>query len=386
MVLVTRGPGAANAAIAVHTAYQDATPLVLMVGLIPVADRNRESFQEFDLHAWFGSTAKKVVILDDPDSAAGLVDDALFTAASGRPGPVVIGLPEDVLVRRTDHAPVPPRWPAAPAPSAAQLDQLAVLLDRAERPLIVVGGDGWAAGTGAGLADWAHGHGIPVASDFRAYDAVPHSSPSYVGSLGYGRSDALARRLDEADLLVLVGCVRGDVLSDGYRRGLSTPTVLVNPDVDAHGHAGRIDLQLVATPASFTATLPAITKHPTADWLDPARAEHLAFATPWPAPDRGVDLYQVMGQLATAIEDDAVITYGAGNHALWAARYLPHNSAGSLAAPRNGAMGMGVPAAVAASIIFPGRARCSLCEIPGGGRARRQWRAPDGEPRARSRS
>lgn len=268
---------------------------------------------------------------------------------------MVIGLPEDVLVRRTDHAPVPPRRPAAPAPSAAQLDQLAVLLDRAERPLIVVGGDGWAAGTGAGLADWAHGHGIPVASDFRAYDAVPHSSPSYVGSLGYGRSDALARRLDEADLLVLVGCVRGDVLSDGYRRGLSTPTVLVNPDVDAHGHAGRIDLQLVATPASFTATLPAITKHPTADWLDPARAEHLAFATPWPAPDRGVDLYQVMGQLATAIEDDAVITYGAGNHALWAARYLPHNSAGSLAAPRNGAMGMGVPAAVAASIIFPGR-------------------------------
>ena len=355
VVIVTRGPGAANAAIAVHTAYQDQTPLVLMVGLIPVADRNRESFQEFDLHAWFGSTAKKVVILDDPHSAAHLVDDALYTAASGRPGPVVIGLPEDVLVELTEATAVTPRPYASPAPSATQLDQLAARLDAAERPLIVVGGDGWDGDTGATLAAWAAAAGIPIASDFRAYDAVPHASEAWVGSLGYGRSDALARRFEQADLLVFLGCVRSDALSDGYLRGLDVPTVVVNPDVDAHGHAGRLDLQLVSTVANLVADLPEVASHPAADWLARARAEHLAYTTPHPIPDNGVDLYQAMAHLATVLEDDTVITYGAGNHALWPALYLPHNSPHSLAAPRNGAMGMGVPAAVAASLVFPGR-------------------------------
>jgi acetolactate synthase I/II/III large subunit len=355
VVLVTRGPGAANAAIAVHTAWQDQTPLVLMIGLIPIADRNRESFQEFDPHAWFGSTAKKVLILHDADSAAQLVDDALYTAASGRRGPVVIGLPEDVLTHLTAAEAVTPREFAQPAPTDSQLASLASLLNRAERPLVVVGGDGWDGPTGRTLATWASAAGIPIAADFRAYDAVPHDSDSYVGSLGYGRSDALAATLDDADLLLFVGCVRGDVLSDGYTIGMRATTVLVNPDVDAHAHTGPIDLQLVSTIAEFVGVLPSVTPHDPDTWLRPARSAHLDFVTPVPHPDAGVDLYEAMSELAKQIDDDVVVTYGAGNHAIWAGRYLAHTSPHSLVAPRNGAMGVGVPAAVAAALVFPGR-------------------------------
>lgn len=357
VAMVTRGPGAANAFIAVHTAWQDATPMILFVGLIPVADRGRESFQEFDLTAWFGSTAKKVFVLDDAASAARVVDDAIHTALSGRPGPVVIGLPEDVLVHRVPDATVPPRRPSAPAPDDAAMLELGALLERAKRPLIVVGGEGWDEASGTALAAWAAEHRIPVAADFRAYDAVPHDSPSYIGSLGYSRSDALARRVDEADLLIFAGGVRSDVLSDGYRIGLAAPTAVVNPDADALGHFGRLDLQIVSTVDRFVERLESLPRPlgVSDDWLTGARTDHDRFRTPGADGGRGVDLALVMGILAEEMTDDAVVTYGAGNHAVWAGRYLAHNSANSLAAPRNGAMGMGIPAAVAASLAFPGR-------------------------------
>lgn len=360
VALVTRGPGAANAAIAVHTAYQDQTPLVLMIGLIPVSDRNRESFQEFDPQAWFGSTAKKVVVLDDPDSAAELVDDALFTAASGRPGPVVIGLPEDVLTHLTEREEVVPRRAATPGPTQSQIAELTEAVVAAERPLIVAGGDGWRDGAGEQLGEWAAAAGIPVATDFRAYDAIPHHSPAFAGSLGYGRADALATRFDTADLLIFVGAVRGDVLSDGYTRGFNAKTVVVNPDPDLLGHSGRVDQQIVSTVREFVSALPAPPIRQYTGWAHDAREDQLAFRTPSPHPDNGVDLYEAMRYLEAALQGQAIVTYGAGNHALWAARYLSHNLSNSLVAPRNGAMGVGIPAAVAASLVFPERTVVSV--------------------------
>jgi len=361
VAMVTRGPGAANAFIAVHTAHQDATPMILFVGLIPVADRGRESFQEFDINAWFGSTAKKVVTLDDAASAARVVDDAVFTALSGRPGPVVIGLPEDVLVQAVDAATVEPRRVARTQPADAGLAELEARLAASSRPLVVVGGEGWDQSSSEALAGWAERQGIPVLADFRAYDAVPHGSGSYTGYLGYARSDANALRLDEADLLLFVGCVRSDVLSDGYTRGLDAVTVVVNPDADLKGHFGRVDQHLPAHVAAFAEALvrraPAV--QPAAGWLAEARADYEKFSTA--QPDAGsaepgyVDLDVVMEVLKQEMDDDAVITYGAGNHSLWPARYLRHNAANSLAAPRNGAMGMGIPAAVAASLAYPDR-------------------------------
>lgn len=357
VAMVTRGPGAANAFIAIHTAHQDATPLILFVGLIPVADRGRESFQEFDINAWFGSTAKKVVTLDDAASAARVVDDAIFTALSGRPGPVVIGIPEDVLVHVVPDATVEPRKFARPEPAAADLDELNQKLSTARKPLVVVGGEGWTQESGEQLAAWASRNSVPVLADFRAYDAVPHRSDAYAGFLGYGRSDANAQRLDDADLLVFVGCVRGDVLSDGYKRGLDAETVVVNADANLLGHFGRVDQHIIADVTAFASALAATntTGERAEGWFASARADQLAFSTPQPDGGIGVDLGVAMEVLKKEMAADAVLTFGAGNHALWPARYLDHNSADSLAAPRNGAMGMGIPAAVAASLAYPGR-------------------------------
>lgn len=357
VAMVTRGPGAANAFIAIHTAHQDATPVILFVGLIPVADRGRESFQEFDINAWFGSTAKKVVTLDDAASAARVVDDAIFTALSGRPGPVVIGLPEDVLVHAIDAGTVEPRKVSRPAPAAPDLAELETRLAAASKPLIVVGGEGWTQESGEALAGWAARHGVPVVADFRAYDAVPHRSDAYAGFLGYGRSDANAARLDAADLMIFLGCVRGDVLSDGYTRGLGADTVVVNADADLLGHFGRMDQHITADVTAFSTVLAGMESavRPAAGWFADARADYLKFSSAQPDGGTGVDLGVVMEILKQEMADDAVLTFGAGNHALWPARYLQHNSANSLAAPRNGAMGMGIPAAVAASLAYPGR-------------------------------
>ncbi|MFI9761284.1 thiamine pyrophosphate-dependent enzyme [Streptomyces sp. NPDC051963] len=369
VAMVTRGPGAANAFIAVHTAYQDATPMLLFVGLIPVADRGREAFQEFDLTGWFGSTAKKVVTLDDPTAAARVVAESVHVARSGRPGPVVIGIPEDVLTLPAGSTGgVRPLAVPRPRAAEAELKELVRRFEHARRPLVVVGGEGWTAESGQELMRWATRHSIPVLADFRAYDAVPHDlegTGAYAGSLGYGRGDHAARLLDEADLTVFLGTPRGDVLSDGYTRGLDSETVLVLPG-DAQGHCGRIDQFVSAHAPSFVLDLVTMSASPDTDaeWFEAAREAHARFTTPTPAPspeptasedDAYVDLAAVMGVLREELASDAVITYGAGNHALWPARYLPHRTPASLVAPRNGAMGMGIPAAVAASLAFPGR-------------------------------
>ncbi|MFJ6893256.1 thiamine pyrophosphate-dependent enzyme [Streptomyces hokutonensis] len=365
VAMVTRGPGAANAFIAVHTAYQDATPMLLFVGLVPVPDRGRESFQEFDLTGWFGSTAKKVVMLDDPTSAARVVAESVHVARSGRPGPVVIGLPEDVLTLPAGPSrSVEPLAVPRPRAAEAELKELVRRFEDARRPLIVVGGEGWTAESGQELMRWATRHSIPVLADFRAYDAVPHDiqgTGAYAGSLGYGRGDHAARLLDEADLTVFLGAPRGDVLSDGYTRGLDSETVLVLPG-DAQGHSGRIDQFVSAHAPSFVLDLVTTTASPDADvaWFRAAGEAHARFATPAPEPtasddDTYVDLTAVMSVLREELAPDTVITYGAGNHALWPARHLPHRTPASLVAPRNGAMGMGIPAAVAASLVFPGR-------------------------------
>ena len=366
VAMVTRGPGAANAFIAVHTAWQDATPMILFVGLIPVPDRGREAFQEFDLAGWFGSTAKHVTTLDDPASAARVVADAVRIATSGRPGPVVIGLPEDIIRRSVDGAEVvdPAAVVRAEAGPAA-IAELGERLGRSERPIIVAGGEGWAAETGRALAEWAARHRIPVASDFRAYDAVPHGRPgAYVGSLGYGRSDALARLFDESDLVVFVGAARTDVLSDGYTLAQNAETVVALAG-ELIGHSGRLDQFIATDPAGLVRNLPAeFGRTFDAGRFAAARDAFVRYSTPSAdglANDGPyVDLTAVMAVLREELTDDAILTFGAGNHAIWPARYLEHRKPATLVAPRNGAMGMGIPAAVAASLVFPGREVVSI--------------------------
>ncbi|WP_028923520.1 thiamine pyrophosphate-dependent enzyme [Pseudonocardia acaciae] len=362
VAMVTRGPGAANAAIAVHTAWQDAVPLVLLVGLVPADDRDRESFQEFSPAGWFGSTAKKVLTVERPERAAAQVAEAFAVASSGRPGPVVVGLPEDVLVGPATASPVPARAVADGAVSAAQRDRLGALLDAARRPLVIVGGSRWTAdgADAAAVAGWAARRGLPVATDWRCQDIVDHDSPAYVGWLGYGRDQVLADALDAADLLLFVGCGYGDVLSGGYRGGApDAVTVVVDPAPELSTHQRRVDLHLLASPAAFAAAVAEDGGggEPDPDWAKRLRAAAVRFATPasGSGTGQGVDLDAAMAALSDRLEPDAVVTYGAGNHALWAQRFLPHHGPGTLLAPRNGAMGFGVPAAVAACLVHPGR-------------------------------
>jgi acetolactate synthase-1/2/3 large subunit len=364
IAMVTRGPGAANAMIAIHTAWQDATAMVLFVGLIPLADRGRDSFQEFSPEGWFSTTAKAVFVLDDEHQAGDVVARAMRLASTGRPGPVVVGLPEDVLVRMTS-SPVPAVLPLPDAaPSAAALESLSTMLGRAKQPAIIVGGDGWDPATSARLADFAEAARMPVLADWRAYDAIDHDSPAYAGWLGYGRAERTVQALNDADLLVFIGCTRGDVLSEGYQAALDTPTIVVSTDAGLTGHAGRIDVHLGIGPAQFVSALPSGdslrgTRGP--EWMDRLRAEQLDFTVPGPDGGTGVDLGIAFESLEAALDADRIITYGAGNATLWGHRYLSHHGPKSLAGPRNGAMGLSVPAAVAASIMHPGRHVVAIC-------------------------
>ncbi|KAA0976246.1 acetolactate synthase [Paeniglutamicibacter gangotriensis] len=364
IAMVTRGPGAANAMIAIHTAWQDATAMVLFVGLIPLADRGRDSFQEFSLEGWFSTTAKAVYVLDDEHQAGDLVARAMRLASTGRPGPVVVGLPEDVLVRLTD-SPVPAVLPLPEAaPSTAALQKLSMMLSTAQRPAIIVGGDGWDADSSAALAQFAVDAHIPVLADWRAYDVIDHDSPAYAGWLGYGRAERTVAALNDADFLVFIGCTRSDVLSEGYKAALDTPTVVVSLDAELVGHAGRIDAQLCVGPAEFLAALPSgdtLRGTRGTEWIQRLRTEQLGFTTPGPDGGTGVDLGIAFEALEAALDQDRIITYGAGNATLWGHRYLSHHGPRSLVGPRNGAMGISVPAAVAASIMHPGRHVVAIC-------------------------
>ncbi|WP_226913235.1 thiamine pyrophosphate-dependent enzyme [Gephyromycinifex aptenodytis] len=358
VAMVTRGPGAANAMIAVHTAYQDATPMVLFIGLIPMRDRDRESFQEFDPKAWFGSTTKRVWVLDDPDQAPSVVRDACHLAVSGRPGPVVVALPEDVLVQPCTAPPAAPRA----LPTWSGLDPAPVLhpLASATAPLVVVGGDRISAAGARDLARWAQAWQLPVLSDWRTQDMLDHDSPSWCGFLGYGGSPAAAELLRSADAVLFLGCLNTDVLSSGYTPGADGRWVgVVGTDPDLLGHDGNVDAHLLGGINEFAAAAAAAEvprQRPWAARTAQARAAQAQFATPRPdGPGWGVDLGALMEDCAQRLPEDAVITYGAGNHALWAQRYLVHHRPGTLVAPRNGAMGVGIPAAVAAGLIHPGR-------------------------------
>jgi acetolactate synthase I/II/III large subunit len=357
VAMVTRGPGAANAMISVHTAWQDGTPMVLFVGLIPTAQRGHEAFQEFSLEGWFGATAKRVYVLDAPDQAGSLVAEAMHVAVSGRPGPVIIGLPEEVLRERVPDRVAPARPVASTEVSDADLAAVEALIDAAERPLVIAGGERWSPGSAVALAKWAEAKALPVATDFRAYDVIDNDSTSYVGMLGYGRSKQLSDYAGRADLIVYLGAVRSDVLSDGYKLGLEARTVVVSADPEATAHFGRTDLQLLVSPSRFVerAAVQAQFREDANGWLAEGRRNWDTYSTPLRDGGSGVDLSAVMEQLRSLLPADAVVTYGAGNHAIWPQRFLPSRSYPSVVGPKNGAMGVGIPAAVAASLVFPDR-------------------------------
>jgi acetolactate synthase I/II/III large subunit len=360
--LVTRGPGATQASVGVHTAAQDSTPMLLLVGQVRRAVRGREAFQELDVPAVFGPMAKWAAEADDPQRLPELLARAVRVAVSGRPGPVVLALPEDVLAATARVGDAQPVRPAAPGPAPVDLARLRELLGGARRPLVVAGGPGWSEAAAADLRALAEASRLPVAVSFRSQDVLDNRSPSYVGDLGVSPNPALAERVRAADLLVAVGPRLGEITTNGYRL-VEAPAprqrlVHVHPDLATLGRLYRPDLAVNAAVGPFLAawrSVPPVRGDAWAAWTAAARDNYLAWVRPWPSPGK-LDLGQALAHLRERLADDAVLASGAGNYTAWVHRFFQFRRHGTQLAPKSGAMGFGLPAALAAKVVHPGRA------------------------------
>ncbi|MBJ3775696.1 thiamine pyrophosphate-binding protein [Acuticoccus mangrovi] len=361
VALVTRGPGATNASSGVHVAFQDSTPMVLFIGQVGADMKDREAFQEVDYRAMFGPLAKWVAEIDTPERIPEYVSHAFHVAMSGRPGPVVLSLPETMLSAHAATADVPPANPAIAAPSADAVAEAARLLAAADRPLIVVGGPGWSPEIAAGLKTFAETADIPVAVTLRCQDYFDSRSPQAVGDMGVAISPSLAKTVREADVVLVVGARLGEMTTQGYTLfNVPVPDqtlIHVYPSGDEIGRVYRPDLGIVSASGPFLSALaaawPAGARGP-AHWREAARAGFEAWRTPKETPGR-VKLEQVVRHLAERLPDDAIITNGAGNYSAWVHRYYAFRSWRTQLAPTSGSMGYGLPAAIAAKLRYPER-------------------------------
>lgn len=357
--MVTRGPGATHASIGVHIAQQDSTPMLMFVGQIARGHAGREAFQEVDYRAMFGSLAKWVVEIDDADRIPEIMARAFHTATSGRPGPVVISLPEDMLLDacRTPDCPALPAAPAAIAPHA--LERITGALASAQRPLVFIGGPDWSAAARQDLAAFLERWNLPASCAFRRQDILDNRSPHYVGHMSLGMNPALVRRIEQSDLILAIGTRLGDVMTDGYT--LLQPPRLAQKLIHIHADAAELnrvfqaDIAVQSRAAEAVAALAGATPPASRswdDWTRSARAEHEAYGKPpaLPAGQAGVDMAFVIRHLSQTLPDDAVLTNGAGNYSVWLHRYYEYRGGRTQLAPTCGAMGYGLPAAVAAAL------------------------------------
>ncbi|MBV8430096.1 MAG: thiamine pyrophosphate-binding protein [Solirubrobacterales bacterium] len=362
--LVTRGPGATHAAVGVHTARQDSSPMLLFVGQVARGHQRREAFQEIDCQAVFGSLAKGVFELDDTDRIPEVVAAAFSLAASGRQGPVVVSLPEDTLSEFSDAADAEPYVARRPEVAGEDIAALRDLLEQSARPLVLVGGGPWDAESAARITDWAQACNLPVVASFRRQDTVDNRLPCYAGDAGLGINPRLAARIRAADLLIAVGPRLSEVETSGYTL-LRVPVpeqtlVHVHPDSGELGRVYQPRLGILSGVGSFAAAADAearVNGERWADWAVAARADYEAWSEP-PEPratETGVDLGHVMRVLRAELPEDAIVCSGAGNYTTWIHRFFRYQGWGTQAAPQSGAMGYGIPAALAAQLLHPER-------------------------------
>jgi acetolactate synthase-1/2/3 large subunit len=361
--LVTRGPGATHASNGLHTASQDSTPMILLVGQVAREAVGREAFQELDYRAVFGSMAKWVTQIDDPERIPELVARAYAVATSGRPGPVVLALPEDMLADVVDVEDAAPLSRVAPAPSAADMARLAELLDAAERPVAIVGEGGWTARTGEHVATFAETQRVPVAASFRCQDHVDNHSPAYAGHATLGMDPALAARIRDADLLIAIGGRLGEITTDGYTL-LRPPVpaqrlVHVHPDADELGTVYAPTLGIACDLEQFAAAAAALAPagaERRTGLLEAAHADYRRNLGEVADLPGALQMSAVMAALRERLGPDAILCNGAGNFSIWAHRYYEFHRHPTQLAPRSGSMGYGLPAAVAAKAVHPDRA------------------------------
>ncbi len=363
VLLVTRGPGACNAAIGIHTAFQDSTPMVVLVGQVARHQLDREAFQEVDFRRMFSPLAKWVAQIDMAERVPELVNQAFQVATSGRPGPVVLALPEDML-RDRRAAPISgPHRPVRAHPGAADLAELRRLLAASERPVMLVGGGGWTDQACRDIARFAELNDLPVASSFRRQDIFDNRSPSFAGDLGTGAAPALVARIREADLVLAAGARIGEITSQSYSLfGIPDPgkvLIHIHPAAEELGRVFRPTLPIQSGMPEFAAAAAALRPVPAgrwAQWRTEMRRDYEAGLLPSPATAGGtLDLGEIMGWLRQRLPDDAIVTSDAGNFSGWPNRFLQYRRPGRQLGPTSGAMGYGVPAAVAAKLVHPDR-------------------------------
>ena len=359
--MVTRGPGATHASVGVHTAFQDSTPMLLLVGQVARGMRGREAFQEVDYEAMFGPLAKWACEIREVERIPELVARAYSVAMSGRPGPVVLALPEDLLVEEADVEDAPRAAPVQAHPGPEELVRLRELLAGAERPFVLVGGQPWTAEAAADLQAFCEASRLSVGASFRCQDYVDNRSPSYAGHVGIGPDPRLAARVRDADVLLVVGARLGEMTTGGYT--LVEPPVPRQTLIHAHpgaeevGRVYRPALGIVAGPPQLAAALRSLEPLDGSRWAEWTRGAHAEYEDnlrhpPMPGP---VDLGEVMAVLRARLPADAILTNGAGNFSVWAHRFYEFRRFRTLLAPTSGAMGYGVPAAVAAKAVHPDR-------------------------------
>ncbi|MBB5215126.1 thiamine pyrophosphate-binding protein [Parapusillimonas granuli] len=357
---VTRGPGSTNASIAIHTARQDSTPLIVFVGQVGRDCMGREAWQEIDYRHMFGHIAKWVEQIDDPRRIPEFISRAFHVATSGRPGPVVLALPEDMLVEPVAAASARPFRAPHSAPAVADMLALAAALESAERPMMILGGGGWTREAGDDIGRFAAAFDLPVACAFRRQDLLDNRHDSYVGEAGLGMNPKLAARIKEADLILAVGARLGETTTSGYSL-LDVPCpaqrfLHVHPDPNELGRVYQAELSIVAATKDFAKAAAALEpgrKTPAwGAWTRAARRDYLDFLAPEPM-DGAVNLGEIVKHLSDTLPADSIITNGAGNYTLWVQRHYQYRGLRTQMAPTSGTMGYGVPAAIASKVVHP---------------------------------
>jgi len=363
--MVTRGPGATHASVGVHTAFQDSTPMILLIGQVARSMRDREAFQEVDYRRFFADQTKWVAEIDDPARVPEYMARAYAVAMNGRPGPVALALPEDMLVETAEAVRCGRVTRSRAAPAKDDLDRFKLLLQSAERPIALLGGGGWSGDAVKSARRFVERNALPVACTFRAKDYFDNAHPNYAGDLGIAPNPALAARVRESDLVIAVGPRLGEMTSSGYSLFNSPlceqPLVHIHPGAEELGRVYKAELAINATIPEACAALARI-QVDSAAWAGEAHAANAAyrsFIEPVEVGD-GVNLSEVFHWLSGALPRDAIVCNGAGNYAAWLHRFHQHRAYRTQLAPTSGAMGYGVPAAIAAKLAHPERVVVSV--------------------------